>query len=176
VRRMADHDGLTDIHNHRYFQERLRRDLAQAAADRQPLSLIMLEVDKFKAYNDRYGHQRGDVILKSMATELDRLARAWKGTAARYGGDEFVVVLPGQGSTGAMELAGRLLEGVTRCTAETVGALGLPSVTASVGLATFPDVGPDASALIDAADAAMYRAKERGGGVICRWSPDEGMI
>ena len=164
VRRMADHDGLTDIYNHRFFQERLRDDLARAATDGQPVSLIMLEVDRFKAYNDRYGHQRGDVILKSIAAELDRCARAWQGSAARYGGDEFVVVLPGQSRATALDLAGRLLDEVTCGTAASVAALGLPAVTMSVGLATFPDHGPDASALIEAADQAMYGAKERGGG------------
>jgi diguanylate cyclase (GGDEF)-like protein len=166
VRRMADHDGLTDIYNHRFFQERLRNDLARAAMVGQPVALIVLEVDQFKAYNDRYGHQRGDVVLKSIAFELDRCARAWQGCAARYGGDEFVVIMPGQDRATALELAGRLLEEVTQGTAISVGALGLPAVTVSVGVATYPDNGSDASALINAADQAMYCAKERGGGAI----------
>jgi diguanylate cyclase (GGDEF)-like protein len=167
VQRMADHDGLTDIYNHRYFQERLRQELAQAAAATQMLALVMLEVDKFKAYNDRYGHQAGDSILKSIAAALDGSAQVGHGVAARYGGDEFVVILPGHDPAAALGVARRLLAEITRGTASTVYALGLPSVTVSVGLAVFPGDGSDASALIDAADRAMYCAKQQGGGIIC---------
>jgi diguanylate cyclase (GGDEF)-like protein len=166
VKRMADHDGLTDIYNHRYFQGQLRQELAKAKVAGYSLSLVMLDVDRFKVYNDQYGHQQGDWVLKSIARVLDREARASQGLAARYGGDEFSVMLPRKTRDEAVLCAHLLQEQVDLGTATTMDQLGCPTVTVSLGVATLPDDADDASSLIEAVDRAMYRAKSQGGGCV----------
>ncbi len=163
VQRMANLDGLTDLFNHRYFQEALRQKLSTARRLSQSVSLIMVEVDKFKKYNDTYGHQRGDLVLKSVARALEKSARQWEGMAARYGGDEFVVILPKADKGEAAEAAERICRYIEEMTAVELSKYHLPGVTTSLGVATFPVDADDASSLIDAADQAMYSAKRKGG-------------
>jgi len=164
VQRMANLDGLTNLYNHRYFQESLRRTLREAQVTRQPVSLIMVEVDRFKDFNDNYGHSCGDQVLRSIARALEVAARQWHGEVARYGGDEFVVILPGIDVTTATQIAKELLGWVTNMvTTDLQENYHLPGVSFSLGVATYPDDAQDASKLIDAADQAMYAAKRRGG-------------
>jgi len=164
VQRMANLDGLTNLYNHRYFQESLRRTLREAQMTRQPVSLVMVEVDRFKDFNDNYGHQRGDQALISIARALEMAARQWHGEVARYGGDEFTVILPGMDVTTATQTAKELLSWVTdMVTTDLRENHHLPGVSLSLGVATYPDDAQDASHLIDAADQAMYAAKRRGG-------------
>jgi diguanylate cyclase (GGDEF)-like protein len=127
----------------------------------------MLEVDKFKAYNDRYGHQQGDTILKGIAAVLHQQAQAWQGIAARYGGDEFVVILPGRDEEETVRLARLLMRQLEQGMSRLVEERELPTVTVSMGVAASPGAETDAPSLIDAADRAMYRAKTQGGGCIC---------
>lgn len=173
VQRMANLDGLTDLFNHRYFQESLRQKLSTARELSQTVSLLMVEVDKFKKYNDTYGHQQGDLVLKSVAQALEKGARQWEGMAARYGGDEFVVILPKADKEEATEAAAQICRWIEEMTAVELSKHNLPGVTASLGVATFPVDADDASSLIDAADQAMYSAKRKGGNRICRFgAPD----
>ena len=173
VQRMANLDGLTDLFNHRYFQESLRQKLSTAKTLSQPVSLLMVETDKFKNYNDTYGHQQGDLVLKSVAQALEKGALQWEGMAARYGGDEFVVILPKADKEEAAEAAEQICRWIKEMTAIELSKHHLPGVTSSLGVATFPVDADDASSLIDAADQAMYSAKRKGGNRICQFgAPD----
>ena len=152
---LATMDGLTEIKNHRAFQERLRSDVERSARYGEELSLLLLDVDNFKQYNDAYGHPAGDRVLKTVALLMQQGARGSDFTA-RYGGEEFVVVLPETGRYGAVEAAERL-----RAAIQTY-AWPHCSVTVSVGVATLRP-GEDATqTLIDRADKAMYEAKQQG--------------
>ncbi len=159
----ASHDGLTDLYNHGYFQEALRQEVAQSDAEDCPLALLMIELDSFKRYNDTYGHRQGDTALVTLARTLEACAEQWQATVARYGGDEFVVILSGLDHSGALQAAHKMRSWVRGLTATELGRHGLPGVTVSVGVAVYPADARDAAQLIDAADQAMYVAKRRGG-------------
>jgi diguanylate cyclase (GGDEF)-like protein len=148
---LAITDGLTGLHNHRHFQGRLRRDLEIARRAGRPLSIVMFDVDHFKAYNDTYGHPAGDEVLRRVAEALRHEARA-ADLVARYGGEEFVVAMPDADRDAAHAAAERIRRHVL---AEGV-------VTISGGIATFPADGVDAETLIERADRALYRAKREG--------------
>lgn len=162
VRRMANHDGVTDLYNHRYFQERLREMLQSAAAQR-PVSLMMVEIDQFKRYNDTFGHRQGDMALFSLSRALEQSTKARDGLVARYGGDEFVVILPQVGQTEAIHVAREVRDQTYRLVAESLAQKNLPSITLSIGVATYPEDALSAGDLIEAADQAMYVVKHSGG-------------
>jgi len=146
-------DPLTDLFNRRYLDETLPRELRRAERDQQALSLIILDVDHFKEFNDKFGHEVGDSLLRSLAAHLNSRTRGHD-IACRYGGDEFLLVLPGASLEVACQRAERLRE-------ETK-ALGDGSVCLSLGVASFPGHGSTATALIRAADLALYQAKAQG--------------
>ena len=160
LEQLATRDGLTGLANRRCFDDTLHAEWARALRQRQPLSLLMVDVDNFKAYNDANGHLGGDECLKRIAKAVSSEMRA-NDLVARYGGEEFAVILPNQSLKGAAIVAERI-----RCRVE---ALQLPStaptrhVTVSIGAAT-AIAGPDnnASQLVATADAALYRAKHLG--------------
>ncbi|MBV9852035.1 MAG: sensor domain-containing diguanylate cyclase [Armatimonadetes bacterium] len=159
---LATTDGLTGLHNHRAFQEALRQQCAQAARSGQPLSLVMLDVDEFKGYNDDFGHPAGDVVLRRIAAILRRNVRQGD-QVARYGGEEFAVVLPGADASQAFALAERL-----RCKIA-AATWPLRPLTASFGVATRARATPGPGRLIQGpgrliqeADEALYRAKQGG--------------
>ena len=158
----AQTDGLTGIPNRRTFDEALAREWQAARRDGQPLSLLFLDADRFKLYNDRYGHQEGDELLKRIASTLKKKARRPRDLAARYGGEEFVVLLPNTSRQRAMGIA----ETIRRAIAE-LRVLHQDNdggwVTVSIGVATAePKADDEASALVEAADAAVYQAKKSG--------------
>ena len=161
LRKLAISDGLTGLYNNRYFQDRWRREVQLARRYDEPLSLMILDVDFFKNYNDTMGHPQGDVLLKEMAMLLLRSVREVD-LVARYGGEEFVIVLPKSKRTDAIVLAERVRS--------LVGQHAFPHrdiqpggrLTVSVGVASYPDDGADAGAVIVAADKALYRAKKQG--------------
>ncbi len=167
VQRMANLDGLTDLFNHRYFQESLRATLKDAERKGGKVSLVMVEMDKFKLYNDTYGHQRGDWALKSVARALKASVQPHEGMVARYGGDEFMVILPGVDKGQAIKVAREIRQWIVRLTAAEMSQHNLPGLTASLGVATFPNDARNASDLIDATDQAMYVAKRNGGDAVC---------
>lgn len=172
IQRMANRDGLTNLYNYRYFQESLR-DVLTAAGQTWPVSLLMIEIDKFKRYNDTYGHRQGDKALCSFARALEACIEPWNGLVARYGGDEFVVILARAGQVEAAQVAREMHEQVYR---QTLGALAehnLPPVTMSIGVATYPHDALNADDLIETADRAMYMVKYRGGNRVHAYSESE---
>jgi diguanylate cyclase (GGDEF)-like protein len=162
MQRMANRDGLTNLYNYRYFQKGLREVLA-GAGTKWPVSLLMIEIDKFKRYNDTYGHRQGDKALASFARALEACTEPWNGLVARYGGDEFVVILARAGQEEAERVAHAVHEQVYRQTMEALAEYGLPAVTMSIGVATYPHDARNADDLIEAADRAMYMVKYKGG-------------
>lgn len=171
LREMASIDALTGLANRRSFNEHLEREWGRCTRQDQPLSLLMVDVDHFKLFNDRYGHPAGDACLGSVAGAV-RLALLRPGDmAARYGGEEFVLLLPNTPASGAMQIASRVQE--------LVAVLNLPHetsptashVTVSIGAAWLvPDAGsrdaslplPSADRLLACADTALYHAKKGG--------------
>lgn len=159
-------DFLTGFHNRRYLQERLTEELARAQRARQAVACLMIDVDHFKRFNDRYGHLAGDAVLREVALRIDAQMRM-SDTGARFGGDEFAIVLPNGGAAEASTLAQRVLEDV-RATPIPVGAGVAETATLSIGVAVATpaldarDIGSLAQRLVAAADAALYRAKQAG--------------
>jgi diguanylate cyclase (GGDEF)-like protein/PAS domain S-box-containing protein len=161
LEQLATRDGLTGLANRRCFDETLHAEWARALRQRQPLSLLMVDVDNFKAYNDANGHLGGDECLKRIATAVASEMRA-NDLVARYGGEEFAVILPNQSLKGAASVAERIR---TRVEQLQVPSRLAPArrVTVSIGAAT-AIASPDncASELVAIADAALYRAKHMG--------------
>ncbi|MCK8826606.1 GGDEF domain-containing protein [Natroniella acetigena] len=159
---LASHDYLTGLINHRFFKEQLERHWEEAKRNERSLALIMLDIDKFKEYNDEYHHQEGDECLKKVAQSLKDLVRPGD-LVARYGGEEFVVVLPDTEMKGAKKVAQRLRRGVENLKIKHEKSNVSKYVTVSVGLAVArPQDGIEKEKLIKIADAALYEAKENG--------------
>ncbi len=157
---LATTDDLTGVHNHRFFMEHLDEELRRGKRYGAPFALLMLDLDGFKAINDAHGHRHGDVVLRSAAQAIGRGIRATD-SLARYGGDEFAVLLPQTERAGAVRVAEEILSRLSRpLVAEDREHL----VQASIGLVVFPSRGCEtADDLINAADGALYRSKELGG-------------
>lgn len=156
-------DGLTGVANRRKFDEDMLKNWRQASRDRTPLSLIMLDVDYFKRYNDRYGHQAGDVCLKLIARAVSDTARRPYDSVARYGGEEFACLLPITDLHGAVSLAQSVLDRVARLQLEHLDSDAGRIVTASIGVACLsPTTMLDPCELIEAADKHLYCAKKAG--------------
>ena len=149
-------DGLTGCYNRRSFELQLERDLHLATRMRQPLSLIMLDLDHFKYINDQAGHEAGDEALCMLADNLRDELRAVD-TAARFGGDEFVIILPQANTEGAMLVAERLRQRI-----ELMEVPGFGRATASFGVASFPSNASSRDTLVVAADRALYNSKRAG--------------
>jgi diguanylate cyclase (GGDEF)-like protein len=161
VQHQALTDGLTGCFNRRFFDIQLERDLKLAVKMRQPVSLIMLDIDHFKRVNDTYGHDAGDATLSMLGGVLREEVRGVD-TAARYGGEEFAVILPQAGPEGALVIAERLRVRVENLVVPCVGR-----ITISLGVATFPQDGGSPALLIKAADSALYQAKKSGRNRAC---------
>jgi diguanylate cyclase (GGDEF)-like protein len=157
--RMAITDGLTGLLNHRTFQTRMDECLAAATRYGKRLSLIIADIDHFKAVNDTYGHPIGDLVLKGVAQVLQAEARTTD-LVARYGGEEFSILMPETDADGAAVIAERIREKVQGRVFDTEN--GPLTVTLSLGIATYPDDGQVKAALIDLADASLYHAKRQG--------------
>jgi diguanylate cyclase (GGDEF)-like protein len=158
-RHQADTDGLTGLLNYRAVHEQLTRHLHDEAAVSQPLSVVMIDADGFKGVNDAYGHPSGDAVLQQVANLLRQACRPTD-LAARYGGDEFMLVLPGMDSSEAAQLAERLVEQAARDIAlwRDGDRHGI-ALHLSTGVATSPGDGTTAVQLISAADARLYGTK-----------------
>jgi diguanylate cyclase (GGDEF)-like protein len=161
TRQLSITDGLTGVWNRRYLEMTLRKEIERGQRFGRPLSLLMLDIDKFKAVNDRYGHQRGDEVLVEVTRRILGEIRTNIDVVGRYGGEEFIVVLPETPSGGARVVAEKIREAMRN--ESFVGASGDPlSITVSVGVSTYPEDGAAAEELIGRADAALYRAKAEG--------------
>jgi diguanylate cyclase (GGDEF)-like protein len=159
IYRMTIMDGLTSCANKRYFLEFLEREMARCMRYGRPLSLVMFDIDHFKAINDQHGHLTGDYVLKEIAKRLlSRIRR--EELLARYGGEEFAAVLPETGKAGALEFGEQIRQIVAREPFEFEGDK-LP-VTISVGVSVYEGQPVDAQAFIKLADENLYRAKRTG--------------
>jgi diguanylate cyclase (GGDEF)-like protein len=158
---LATTDGLTGLFNHRHLHQAMERMLEHCHREERPLALIMLEIDNFKRYNDTYGHQRGDEVLRIVAEMLRKGSRATD-IVARYGGDEFMIVLPDTRKDTAGEVGERLRRAIEAYPFR-LGENIVTNVTLSVGIAASPDDGETVDALVDAVDRAQYSAKRTGG-------------
>jgi diguanylate cyclase (GGDEF)-like protein len=163
ARNLADRDPLTGFFNHRYLHERLSEEIVRAVRNRQPLSVIMLDLDDFKLVNDTFGHVYGDQVLVRVADLVRSTLRA-SDVAARYGGDEFALILPETGRDEAARVADRILEAFQASPFVAEGRRPVP-IGASIGIATHPFDGRSATDLIAIADLGMYDAKDAGGGL-----------
>jgi len=161
LKSMAERDGLTDLYNHRHFRESLDREIARADRDKNPLSLIIIDLDYFKNYNDSNGHLAGDKLLKECGQILKDSVRG-SDLVARYGGEEFVLILPNADGENASQLAERIREQIAGFPFQGRERQPTGMLTASLGVATYPRDGETANALIDSADQALYKAKESG--------------
>jgi diguanylate cyclase (GGDEF)-like protein len=161
VQRQAVTDELTGLFNHRRFVEALELEAERARRFDQPVGLVMVDLDDFKAVNDTYGHQQGDEVLRQVAGLMRSYSREID-APARYGGEELAIVLPQTDLNGATRLAERLRAGVEALEIPRLSGGGSMRVTASIGVASLPESAGDVERLIAAADAALYEAK-RGG-------------
>lgn len=160
LRQQSIHDPLTGLHNRRYLQEVMQRELARTERKKTMLAVIILDVDHFKRFNDTYGHEAGDAVLYSLAQLIERQIRG-SDIACRYGGEEFILVLP-EASLSIARQRGELLREAAQSMHVTSSRQTLGPVSISLGLALFPQHGHTAEELIQAADAALYRAKQAG--------------
>jgi diguanylate cyclase (GGDEF)-like protein len=153
-------DDLTQLYNSRYLNQVLRREAKRASRSGRPLSLLFLDLDGFKGINDNHGHQAGSRALVEAAAVIRRCARETD-VVARFGGDEFALILPDTGSEGAAAVGDRVRERLAAHPFLAGNGLSL-RLTASVGVATLPDVAASAEELVRAADMAMYQVKDSG--------------
>jgi diguanylate cyclase (GGDEF)-like protein len=158
---LAVTDGLTGLYNHRHFHERLSLEAERSGRNGLPLSLLMIDVDHFKHYNDQHGHPAGDEVLRQVARLLTDGRRA-NDLVARYGGEEFSIVLVETTKFTAAKLAERLRERIAAHPFPHAEAQPGGSMSVSVGVATLPDDADDAVALVRVADVALYGAKRAG--------------
>jgi diguanylate cyclase (GGDEF)-like protein len=150
-------DGLTGLFNHKHLMQTLQTEVARAQRHKHPLSILMIDVDHFKQYNDRHGHQLGDKLLADIAALFKRTTRSID-YVARYGGDEFLLLLHEVASADAVMLADRVRSVVA---AASFGPGG-HKITVSIGVASYPEHGETAEAVIASADAGLYKAKRSG--------------
>lgn len=156
VKEQAVTDGLTGLYNRRYFEEYLKKEFTRAQRIKQPFSIIGLDLDFLKKINDTYGHSFGDTAIKAIADVLKTNARSID-TAARIGGEEFNIILPGVTSSGALIAAERIRKAIENKEIERIG-----HITASVGIATYPEHAESIEDLLELADQAMYLSKQNG--------------
>ena len=160
LRQQSITDALTGLYNRRYLDETLRRELLRAERAKLPVAVIMLDVDHFKRFNDTYGHEAGDAVLRALAGLMQKHARGGD-ILCRYGGEEFAMIMPEMTASIATERAGRLCEAARLIEVDHRGQ-SLGRITLSAGVAVFPDHAAEAAALLQAADGALYAAKQGG--------------
>ncbi len=161
--RMSYLDGLTAVPNRRYFEEFFAREWKNAIRVKNPLSLLMCDIDCFKAYNDTYGHLNGDDCLKKIARTLNSALKRPRDFLCRYGGEEFIAVLPDTDRRGALSVAKRFLEETGKLKIVHKSSAVSKNVTISVGVATInPDEKTKPTSFINEADKALYEAKQSG--------------
>jgi diguanylate cyclase (GGDEF)-like protein len=160
LRTQSIRDPLTNLFNRRYMEESLDRELSRAVRKHTPVSLMLIDVDHFKRFNDTFGHEAGDTVLRSLGHLLQSQLRT-EDIVCRFGGEEFVVILPDAPLDAARQRGEQLRAAAKELATELRGQT-LGPITLSIGVATFPANGGTGSALVEAADAALYRAKKEG--------------
>lgn len=159
IKQVSDTDELTGLYNMRAFSVILHRSFRQAARYSQPLSLVMIDSDNLKAINDSYGHDAGNKLLVQVVTRIRDAVRG-SDVVARYGGDEFIALLPQTGPSGALEVAERIRQAIEDARIDVGGHV--TRTTVSVGVASYPSDGSDPATMIEKADRALYKAKQTG--------------
>ena len=155
---MINIDGLTELYNHRYFCDTLVEKVKSGKRFNKPVSMIFIDIDFFKQYNDTYGHQKGDYVLRKIGEIIKTNARD-EDIAARYGGEEFAIILPDTSEEQALNIAENLREKIEATYFEGEETQPRGKITASMGVSVFPDKSKDDVELIKSADDALYRAK-----------------
>ena len=167
IERLSMTDQLTELPNRRSFDERLQMEWRQAVREHTPISLLMMDVDNFKLFNDSYGHQQGDIVLQIVANILPQSFRRAGDFAARWGGEEFVVLLPNTSLDGALDIAEKIRANIENAVIPCVDG-STTRVTVSIGVNTqVPAQSDSINALISVADSALYAAKKDGRNKIC---------
>jgi len=174
LKQLALKDGLTGLYNHRYFQEFFGREISRAKRYDHQVSLLFVDVDHFKAYNDKWGHPAGDRLLTQLAAVLTGGGDSGlppsgriSDVVARYGGEEFVLVLPETNLAGAGIKAERIRKAVEGYKFHDIGGNTAGGVSVSIGVASYPQHGGDKAELIKCADAELYKAKAAGRNCVC---------
>jgi len=164
LQNLADVDGLTSLANRRSLDRHLAAEVEDCASRGKPISVIMIDIDRFKAFNDHFGHLAGDKCLQRAAKILKEQISRQSDLAARYGGEEFCLVLPNTDIVGATHLAEKIRKQMEAKAIPNQGAGDKGVVTFSLGVCTeTPSAGADPQKLLEAADTALYEAKQRGG-------------
>jgi len=169
LREQAIRDAMTGAFNRGYLDDTLERELARAKRNRYPLSVIMIDIDHFKTINDSYGHKAGDMVIKTVGKLLMNDSRACD-CVCRFGGDEFVVVMPEMDEAGAVKRAEKWCALLKR--RHVIFKTDAIAPTISIGIATYPHIDQRAGSLVDAADRALYAAKESGRDRVCVFTPE----
>ncbi len=170
LRQQSLMDALTGLHNRRFLDETLRRELLRAARKQSSVAVVLLDVDHFKRFNDTFGHEAGDLVLRHLALEMKRNVRT-SDLACRYGGEEFCLVMPEISREDAIERCESLRLSVSRLQVR-YGGQPLGPINISLGLAWFPQDGEQMDALLHAADLALYQAKRGGRNRLCVYRPE----
>ncbi len=160
LRDQSVRDVLTGLNNRRYLLETARRELLRAERGKHPVSVVTIDVDHFKAFNDNHGHDAGDTVLRHVG-EILRALFTDEAVPCRFGGEEFVVLLPGATIEDAVARAEELRARIEALTIRYADGQ-LPRVTISAGVAAFPEAGSNLMDMLKLADAALYRAKQNG--------------
>jgi len=171
LRNQSIRDALTGLYNRRYLEESLKRELHRANRANRNVSLVMLDLDHFKHFNDTFGHQVGDILLKEVAGVIKSRMRAGD-LACRYGGEEFSLIIAEVNAEGAHKCAESIRETIKHLSLHHRGQT-LGTITVSAGIATFPAHGANSEELIRAADEALYRSKKAGRDCISVHEPTE---
>ena len=172
TRRLAELDGVTGVYNHRHFRTLLDQEVERARRGERSVALVMIDIDDFKRFNDTYGHQAGDEVLRHVAQTVARVLRR-SDTVARYGGEEFVVLLVDAATPEAVPVAETIRAEVEKTSLTISGMLRPLQVTVSLGVASFPADAINGPDLVAAADRGLYQAKRTGKNRACH-APSSG--
>ncbi|WP_019441131.1 sensor domain-containing diguanylate cyclase [Moritella marina] len=168
LREQAISDPLTGLYNRRYYEETINQELMRAKRNKQELSLLMLDLDHFKLFNDNYGHDAGDYVLKTIGSLLIESMRG-EDTICRLGGEEFIIILPETGIEAARQVANGLCKSINQLHLA-MKDLSLGKLSVSIGISTYPINGMQKDELTKLSDIALYEAKERGRNQSCHYS------
>jgi diguanylate cyclase (GGDEF)-like protein len=171
LRNQSIRDPLTGLFNRRYLEESLNRELHRANRTRRSVSLVMLDLDHFKHFNDTFGHQVGDILLKEVANVIKGRVRAGD-LACRFGGEEFSLIIAEIDTAGTYRCVDNIRDAIKHLSLHHRGQT-LGTITVSAGIATYPAHGESAEDLVRAADEALYRAKKAGRDCIVVYEPSE---
>jgi diguanylate cyclase (GGDEF)-like protein len=160
LRAQSVRDPLTGLFNRRFMQESLEREFARADRSGESVAVVMMDVDHFKSYNDTFGHEAGDIVLAHVGQTFQNSIRA-SDIACRYGGEEFVIILPGMDAAGAMVRAEQICQSIRNLDVRHQGRK-LDAVSLSAGVAVYPQHGKVSEEVLNVADAALYEAKRAG--------------